>query len=75
MDDPTPPGFRDEDGGMEAQLASLYAERELLEQELGTADASRIVRMIRSMEEQLIALYGEKQPLGGPGMGRALPGS
>ena len=46
---------------MEAQLVSLYQEKRLLEQELGASDAAVIVRMVRSMEAQLDALYAEKE--------------
>ncbi len=74
MDDLISDGF-DDDGGMEAQLASLYEERELLERELGTADARRILRMIRSMESQLVALYREREAEAAPRRGAALPGS
>ncbi len=47
--------------GMEAQLVSLYEEKELLERELGVSDAEVLVAMIRSMEEQLVSLYAEKE--------------
>lgn len=46
---------------MEAQMKELYAERELLERELDTADAEQIVSMIRSLENQLKTLYHEKE--------------
>lgn len=45
------------DGSMEAQLIALYAQRERLAQELGTADPAAIVKMVRSLEEQLEDLY------------------
>ena len=48
-------------GDMEAQLHSLYAEKEQLERELGVSSADLIIAMVRSMEEQLIALYSEKE--------------
>jgi hypothetical protein len=47
-------------GDMESQLRSLYAERERLHQALGTADADKIIAMVRSLEEQLLDLYREK---------------
>ncbi len=47
-------------GDMEAQLLSLYAERERLAQALGTADADQIIAMVRSLEEQLFDLYSAK---------------
>ncbi|MGF1465194.1 MAG: hypothetical protein ACFCGT_03595 [Sandaracinaceae bacterium] len=46
--------------GVEAQLVSLYRDRELLHRELGTADPDEIVRMVRSLEAQLVDLYREK---------------
>lgn len=46
---------------MEAQLVSLYEEKELLERELGVSDAEVLVAMVRSMEEQLVSLYAEKE--------------
>jgi len=46
---------------MERQLDALYAEKELLFQELGTADAERIVAMVRSLERQLNELYAERE--------------
>lgn len=45
------------DGSMEAQLIALYAQRERLAQELGTSDPAAIVKMVRSLEEQLEDLY------------------
>jgi photoactive yellow protein len=52
---------------MEAQLSSLYADREKLLQELGVADASEIVSMVRSteggLEAQLRALYSDRETL------------
>ena len=48
-------------GDMEAQLVALYAEKELLERELGVSDAERLVLLVRSMEAQLVALYGDKE--------------
>jgi hypothetical protein len=49
-----------EAGGMEAQLASLYAEREQLQDALGTADAGEIIAMVQSLEAQCNDLYLEK---------------
>ena len=49
-----------EEGGMEAQLVSLYAEREMLQEALGTADASEIIAMVQSLEAQCNDLYSEK---------------
>ena len=46
---------------MEAQLGALYAERELLQRELGVSDADDIIAMVRSLEEQLADLYREKE--------------
>ncbi len=48
-------------GDMEAQLAALYKEKEVLERELGVSNADLLVAMVRSMEEQLVALYQEKE--------------
>ena len=56
-----PAESRFEDGSMEAQLVSLYAERERLTNELGIADADDIIAMVRSLESQLVALYQEKE--------------
>jgi hypothetical protein len=50
-----------EEVGMDTQLASLYAEKELLERELGISDASDLVLMVRNMEAQLGALYEERE--------------
>jgi len=41
-------------------LIDLYAQRELLEQELGVSDALTLIRMVRSMEAQLVSLYEER---------------
>lgn len=45
---------------LEEQLISLYREKELLEENLGFADAQQIIDMINSMNAQLVALYEEK---------------
>ena len=45
---------------MEAQLLALYEERKRLARELGTADADRLIAMVRSLEAQLVALYSDK---------------
>lgn len=58
---PAAPEAVDGAGGMEAQLADLYAERELLERELNISDAAEIVAMVRSLEGQLIDLYQERE--------------
>ncbi len=50
-----------EDGGLEAQLNLLYADRERLESELGTSDPDELVEMVRSLEAQLQDLYREKE--------------
>jgi len=50
-----------EDGDLLAQLTALYAEKELLQRELGVSSAELIIAMIRSMEEQLVSLYAEKE--------------
>jgi hypothetical protein len=47
--------------GFDEQLSALYAEKELLEKELGVSSAEDIIVMIRSLEEQLKALYAEAQ--------------
>ena len=44
---------------MEEQLLDLYEQRLILEAELGTADTATIVRMFRSLREQLDAIYAE----------------
>ncbi|HJL18292.1 MAG TPA: hypothetical protein RMH99_21695 [Sandaracinaceae bacterium LLY-WYZ-13_1] len=49
------------EGDLEAQLLTLYADRERLHRELGTADPDEILAMIRSLEAQLDALYREKE--------------
>jgi hypothetical protein len=47
--------------GFDEQLSTLYAEKELLEKELGVSSAEDVIAMIRSLEEQLNALYAEVQ--------------
>ena len=47
-------------GDLEAQLLTLYADRELLHREIGTADPVEIIRMIRSLEEQLFEVYRDR---------------
>ena len=42
-------------------MKELYADRELLERELGTSDAKKIVSMVQSLENQLKTLYHEKE--------------
>ena len=41
-------------------LLSLYEDRERLHRELGVADPEGIIRMVRSLTDQLDALYREK---------------
>ena len=48
------------EGGMEAQLIALYADREQLENELGVSDAGELIAMVRSLEAQLNDLYQDK---------------
>lgn len=43
--------------GMQVQLETLYAEREQLVAELGTADTEELVDMVRNLEAQLCDLY------------------
>lgn len=50
-----------EAGGMEAQLNALYAEREMLHDALGTADAQDIIAMVHSLEAQCNDFYQEKE--------------
>jgi hypothetical protein len=45
---------------MEAQLLDLYEQRLILEREIGTADTETIIRMFRSLTEQLEAIYVER---------------
>ena len=45
---------------MEAQLIDLYEQRRVLELELGTADAETLIRMFRSLTEQLESVYAER---------------
>lgn len=46
---------------MEAQLRSLYEDRELLEEQLGVSSPHLLIALVRSMEEQLVELYREKE--------------
>ena len=59
------PAFDDDeaatDGGLEAQLHALYAERERLFRALGTADADAILAMIASLASQLRDVYAERE--------------
>ena len=50
---------------VEAQLVSLYGEREHLENELGVSEAGAIVAMVRSLESQLGDFYGHREAAGG----------
>ncbi|MCU0427065.1 MAG: hypothetical protein MUF71_15715 [Candidatus Kapabacteria bacterium] len=45
--------------GFDEQLQDLYREKELLETSLGISDAEDIIAMVRSLEEQLSALYAD----------------
>ena len=47
-------------GGFDEQLTALYAEKELLEKEVGVSNAEDLISMIRSLEEQLSSLYAEQ---------------
>ena len=51
-------------GSVEAQLVSLYGEREHLERELGVSEAAEIVSMVRSLEAQLRDLYYHREHSG-----------
>jgi hypothetical protein len=46
-------------GGVEAQLASLYKEREMLEKELGMSDASDILKHVKAQEAKISKLQDE----------------
>jgi|GEM_PF-2400143 len=46
---------------LEAQLSSLYAERQELIAELGVSDASDLISMVRNLEAQLHSLYVERE--------------
>ena len=43
-------------GGVEAQLASLYKERELLERELGMSDATDLVKLFQTQKAKIAQL-------------------
>ena len=45
---------------MSEQLSMLYAEKELLAKELGVSDAHDVIEMVRSMSDQLSALYTDQ---------------
>jgi len=45
------------EGSLEAQLASLYADKQTLQDALGISAADEIIAMVRSLEEQLVDLY------------------
>ena len=49
-----------EAGTLLDQLNTLYEDRERLHRELGVADPDGIIRMVRSLTDQLDALYREK---------------
>lgn len=42
------------------QLESLYEEKDRLREELGVATADEIIDMVRSLQDQVEALYEEK---------------
>ena len=42
-------------GGVEAQLASLYKEREMLERELGMSDAAELVQGVQGEQKATVA--------------------
>lgn len=44
-----------------AQLEAVYADRELLQKELGVSDARDLIHMVRSMEIQLNDLYRDQE--------------
>ena len=46
---------------LNAQLHSLYKEKEELQEALGVSDARDVILMVRNLEEQLCALYAERQ--------------
>lgn len=50
----------DSDGSLEAQLIDLYRGQRILLTELGTCEPTQIVAMVRGLEEQLVAIYGER---------------
>ena len=46
---------------LNAQLHSLYKEKEELQDALGVSDARDVILMVRNLEAQLCALYEERQ--------------
>lgn len=46
---------------LNTQLHSLYKEKEELQDALGVSDARDLILMVRNLEEQLCALYAERQ--------------
>jgi len=46
---------------LEDQVNSLYAEREILEKELGLSDAQEIISMFRSLDAQLVTMYATRE--------------
>ena len=46
---------------LNAQLNSLYKEKEELHDALGVSDARDVILMVRNLEAQLCALYEERQ--------------
>ena len=45
--------------GFDEQLTAMYAEKEQLENALGVSSADDIILMVKSLEEQLNALYAD----------------
>lgn len=46
---------------LESQLITLYAEKELLKNELGVDDATEILALVKSLEGQLVDLYKDRE--------------
>lgn len=46
---------------MEAQLADLYRDREALHDALGVSSAEDVLRLVRSLEEQLTTFYADQE--------------
>jgi hypothetical protein len=56
-----PPRPKPPEIDMATQLESLYAERERLFRELGTADADEVISLVRGLELQLADVYAERE--------------
>jgi hypothetical protein len=55
---------------LEQQLHAIYAERQLLSEELGVMDAEEVILMVRNLEAQLADLYqtyGHRAPMSNTG--------